>query len=362
MKIVKLTANNQKQIIKQAATVLKQGGLVIYPTETVYGAGVDAVSQKAVNKLLAYKSRREGKPLSIAVANQSMAEKYVKINKQAEELYIKFLPGPYTIISKSKNQLAQGVASEFNTIGIRIPQYQLILDLVKKFQRPVTATSANISNKKRPYEITDILNNISQTQKKLIDLIIDAGTLPRNEPSTVIDTTMSTPLTVRGKSEVVKTEDIKKAFTLTTNSEQETKTVAGKVLLQNWDQIKRQGLIVALSGELGAGKTIFAKGIAEFLQIKNTITSPTYTYLKEYDYNRHQIKGKFYHLDLWKIDDKQDLATLKINHLPGKKNIIAIEWWDQVESFLPNIKPDIVVKLAIQVKNKRQLAFYQKDK
>lgn len=358
MKIIKLTNTNHRQVIDQAVVVLKKGGLVIYPTETVYGAGVDATNQVAVTKLLNYKTRREGKPLSIAVSDQKMSKKFVFVNDQAQKFYDKFLPGPYTIISESKQSLATGVASEFNTVGIRIPQYQFILDLVKKYNGPITATSANASDKKQPYSVDDILDNLSVKQKNLIDLIIDAGTLPKNEPSTVIDTTLSTPLTLRGVDVQKKTED-SELITLISHNEQETRAIAGKIMLKHWNQIKQAGLIIGLNGELGAGKTIFAKGIADFLQIKDTITSPTYTYLKEYAYDRHQAKGWFYHLDLWRLDQAEDAKSLQIDQLLGEKNIIVFEWWSQVKNLLPHIKPDIEVELTVLSEEKRQLKIYE---
>jgi L-threonylcarbamoyladenylate synthase len=92
----------------QTKEILAQGGLVLFPTETTYGAGVDATNQLAVNKLLAYKSRREGKPLSVLVANPEMAGKFVEINDQAQQLYDQFLPGPVTVISKSLGSGGRG--------------------------------------------------------------------------------------------------------------------------------------------------------------------------------------------------------------------------------------------------------------
>lgn len=359
MQIIKLTHNNHQQVIDQAIAVLKNNGLIIYPTETVYGAGVDACNQVAVAKLLRYKTRREGKPLSIAVASQAMAKKYVKVNEQAQKLYDKFLPGPYTIISKGKQTLAQGVASEFNTVGIRIPQHQLILELVNQYGRAITATSANASDKKRPYSVDDILNNLSLKQKNLIELIIDADTLPRNEPSIVIDTTLSTPLTLRGEG-VKKKANHSQPFIFISHSEKETRDIAGKILFKYWEQIKQRGLVIGLTGELGAGKTIFAKGIADFLQIKDIITSPTYTYLKEYSYDRYQVRGCFHHLDLWRLDQTQDAQFLQIEQLLAKKNVIAFEWWNHTKKLLPQVKPDIEVELKVLTTKKRQLKVYEK--
>ncbi|MDP4030857.1 MAG: Sua5/YciO/YrdC/YwlC family protein, partial [Patescibacteria group bacterium] len=98
--------------LNQAAKVLRAGGLIIYPTETCYGAGVDATNQAAVDKLLRYKTRREGRPLSVAVSDKTMASKYVKLNTSAINLYKNFLPGPLTVVSAGRHKLAKGVESE----------------------------------------------------------------------------------------------------------------------------------------------------------------------------------------------------------------------------------------------------------
>jgi len=361
MKIIKLTTNNQTTVLAQAVACLQKGGLIIYPTETVYGAGVDATNPQAVQKLLSYKTRREGKPLSIAVSDRKMASLYVEINQQAKNLYQQFLPGPYTVISQSKNNLAPGVASEFNTIGVRIPQYELVVKLVQLLQQPITATSANASGKKRPYAIADLLNNLSQKQKNQIDLIIDAGILPKNEPSVVIDTTLSTPLTMRDTREQYSTTAKAKPriSVFISQNDQETQELAGKILLKYWTQLKTTGLIIGLDGELGAGKTIFAKGIAQFLQIEAKITSPTYTYLKEYQYNRHQVRGNFYHLDLWRVAAAQDLHSLAIDQLCQPKNILAIEWWTQATSLLSTIKPKLLLKIEVLKNNHRQITLIE---
>ncbi|KKS30504.1 MAG: Sua5/YciO/YrdC/YwlC family protein, partial [Candidatus Amesbacteria bacterium GW2011_GWA2_42_12] len=163
---------------------------MIYPTETTYGIGVDATNQRAVNALLTYKKRREGKPLSIAVFDMNMAEKFVDLNQAARNIYASFLPGPVTVVSKGKHVVVTGVESENGSLGIRIPAYDLVLQIVKAFGKPITATSANASYKKRPYCLEDIMQFLSPRQKSLIDLVIDAGELPHNEPSTVIDTTL----------------------------------------------------------------------------------------------------------------------------------------------------------------------------
>lgn len=340
MKIIAMNQTNPQEAIAEAETVLRAGGLVLFPTETVYGAGVDATNPEAVKKLLAYKSRREGKPLSIAVTDVAMAEKYVDVNDAAKKIYDRLLPGPVTVVSIGKNVVAEGVESEFGTLGVRIPDYQLILDLVKALGKPITATSANGSGQKRPYTIKDVTDNLSEKQKNLIDLVLDVGELPKNPPSTVIDTTLSTPVTVRSGA-LAETGDLSSRTANTrlhSKSETETKAVAGKVLLKHWDDIKEKGLLIGLDGPLGVGKTIFTKGAAKFLGITETLTSPTYTYIEEYDFIRHGFEGKLYHLDVWKIDSEQQFKLLEFESLLKPGTVVIVEWMQQVRSFIDEMK------------------------
>lgn len=344
MQILKLDAAgipaiSANECVTQAVAVLRAGGLILFPTETVYGAGVDATNPEAVAKLLAYKSKREGKPLSIAVTDIEMAQKYVELNESAKKMYARFLPGPVTVVSKARQNsaLVPGVISEFGTVGVRIPAYDLIHDIVKALGKPMTATSANASGKKRPHSIADVFEGLSGKQKGLIDLVIDAGILPPNEPSTVIDTTLSTPITLRsgaidaaGEKERAAGEE---TTTLTTNSESETKMLAGKLLLKYWNTIRSTGLVIGLDGSLGTGKTIFAKGVADFLGIKETITSPTYSYIQEYEYERHGVTGTFFHLDVWKIDTAEQAKLLEIPSLIKPNSVVVIEWWEQIKQF-----------------------------
>ena len=359
MKILKLDLKEQKNwptIIDSANKVIRQGGLVIYPTETVYGIGADPHNPEAIAKLLKYKSRREGKPMSIAVVDQKMATSYVEINQQATSFYDRFLPGPFTVVSKLNPQanVDPQVASEFKTLGIRIPDFPFILVWLKKLGQGITSTSANASGKKRPYAVSDIFNNLSEKQKSLVDLVIDAGQLSKNDPSTVIDTTLSAPLALRGKI------DQGKFTKFASKSETETKDLAARLVLKNWNRVRKSGLIFGLNGQLGVGKTIFAKGVAKFLKIDEEITSPTYSYLNEYDFKRHQTKGVFYHLDAWKIDCKEEVEFLEIENLLKKNNIIVIEWWQQIAAYLPKeVKEQAIILDISQNKEKRQIKLWQ---
>jgi len=333
MQIIQLTNLNQQVVLQVAQKVLAARGLMIFPTETTYGIGVIATSEAAVKRLLTYKSRREGKPLSIAVADQAMAERFVILNEQARVLYKQLLPGPVTVISQAKlGMLAPGVVSEFGTLGVRIPDYPFVLELVKLLGKPITATSANGSGKPRPYSVAALLSNLTVKQRSLIDLVLDAGTLPTNPPSTVIDTTLSTPVTLRQGAIVVDGSDTRTI--LRSNSLEETKRIAGKLCLQHWDAVAKSGLVFALDGPLGAGKTVFAQGVAEFLGVRERLTSPTYSYMQEYPFARHQTTGTLYHCDFWKIDAQATFERLELASVLGSSKVVVIEWFAQVQEYL----------------------------
>ena len=336
-------------IIATTVECLKKGGLVIFPTETTYGAGVDVTNQDAVYKLLAFKSRREGKPLSIAVTSRAMAEQYVELNQQSRTLYQQFLPGPMTVVSNSKGEVAIGVESEFGTLGVRIPDYPLAQQILAAFGGAITATSANASGQARPYKIDKLLENLSLKQRSLIDLVIDAGELPHHPPSTVIDTTLSAPVTLRQGS-ITPQSSTDQSLNLKTQSEQATEQLAGRLLLKHWDEIKLSGFLIGLNGELGAGKTVFTRGVAKFLQIDDQITSPTYSYMAEYPFNRHGFRGTLHHLDLWKIESAAELSRLKIGKLLHPGSVVVVEWWSQVAQWLrPTIEQSRQVMMLVTI-------------
>ncbi len=341
MKIIQI----EKVNIDKICDVLKKGGLVIMPTETVYGAFVDATNPKAVEKLNQYKKRPFGKPYSVAVSDQKMAERYVFLNETAKNLYQNFLPGPLTIISKGKGKAAKGVESETGTLGIRIPDYKLVIEVIKKYGKPLTATSANQSYKKTPYRVSDILENISEKQKGLIDIIIDAGTLPPNKPSTVIDTTGDDALILR-KGDV----EIKDKKEFLSKSEKETEELAKEIWLKFKKFKGQRAIIFALEGEMGAGKTIFTKGLAKALGVKEEIVSPTYDLLIEY---QTQEKVSLVHIDTWRMIEPSEIEEVKLKDKISDHSVIAIEWADKVEQIIRKYNEEaIVIWVKIEYANK----------
>lgn len=316
--------------------ILKKGGLVIYPTETMYGVGADATNPKAIKKLTEYKNRPFGKPYSVAVENIEMAEKYVEINKSAKELYKKFLPGPMTIISKGKHTVSSGVESEDGTLGIRIPDYPKLIELLKMFGKPITSTSANASYKKRPYSINDILENISDKQKSLIDLIIDVGRLPKNDPSTVIDTTLDDLVTLRqGEIKISDKNEI------LSTGEEKTRNLA-KELWQKYETHKnKRAIVFALQGEMGTGKTIFTKGLGRAMGITELITSPTYAI--ENDYHIPNSNLELNHIDVWRLEDPKELTALGFSDLIKRKSVVVVEWAEKVSDTIREFDEEAII-------------------
>lgn len=330
MEIIK----NDRNAISKAVAVLKNGGLVIYPTETLYGIGADATNPKAVKKLTEYKNRPFGKAYSIAVENQKMAEKYVELNITAKNLYREFLPGPLTIISKGIHKVAPGVESEDGTLGIRIPKYKLVIDIIEAFAKPITSTSANASYKKRPYTVSDILSNISDKQKSLIDLIIDAGELPQNDPSTVIDTTLDDPVVLRQGE--IKLSDINEILS---KDEEATQNLAKEIWQKYEKHEGRRAIIFALEGEMGAGKTQFTKGLAKAMGIEELVTSPTFALENEYQTG----KEKLYHFDAWRLENSDEMKTLGFPNLIKNKSVVSIEWAERVADVVREFDDEAIV-------------------
>jgi L-threonylcarbamoyladenylate synthase len=328
---MKLNKGNVEEIVSKAVEVLSKGGTVVYPTETCYGIAVDATSQEAVDKLKEYKQFRGQKPFSIAVTSMEMASEFVLINEIAENIYKNYLPGPITVVSKSRGNVPNGVESDWGTVGIRIPAHDIPIKIVERFGKPITATSANVSYKSLPYSIENLLKNTPKKSLKYLDLIIDAGELPKNVPSTVLDTTMNSLEVLReGKIEF---EDAVKKSKLyrqvVTKTPDETVEFAKKIAEFFTDRHLNGSLVFALSGELGAGKTQFSKGIGEFLKVEDVVNSPTYTIINEYKYSEGNEERVLAHMDTWRITDLNEFRRSGLQEYLENFGIIVIEWADK---------------------------------
>jgi len=328
MRIIK----EDKKAINIAVKSLQNGHLVFMATETVYIAAVDATNEKAVKKLITFKNRPFGKPFSVGVTDLKMAKKYVVLNDTAKNLYKRFLPGPVTVVSTGTHKVAIGVEAENGTLGVRIPDYDFFQKVCKNFDGPITATSANASYQRRPYKLSDILDNVSEKQKKLIDLMVDAGELPHNEPSTVIDTTIEDKPIILRQGEI----KLKGENEILSRSEENTQNIA-KELWQKYEKFSgNRSIIYALEGQMGTGKTQFVKGLARAMGIKEQVTSPSYDLLNSYNLLTH--------IDIWRmLNPDQELKDLDIKNLVTHKSVIAIEWADRSLETIKKYSDDAII-------------------
>jgi len=336
MKVLEIKVN-YKKIIEETAKVLRGGGLVVFPSDTVYILAVDPTNEKGVKKLLEFKNRWTGKAISVAVLDKKMAKDYVKLNENGENIYTNLLPGPFTVVSNGKHKVFKDIEAENGTLGIRIPDNKYIHDLVKTLGKPVTATSANLSGRTPNYSIASFLKPLSNKKKEMIDLIVDAGKLPRNKPSTVIDATES-ELKILRRGDLI----TKNSQTLISKSEKETEKIAefllkkfgGEVETPYMASLQKKPLIFALTGDLGCGKTVFSRKIGHLLGVKEKITSPTFVIYNEYKLVKSSSSlssykvgniDSFLHFDLYRIRADYELEEIKFFEL-FKDSITCIEW------------------------------------
>lgn len=175
--------------IEEIVEVLSQGGLIVYPTETVYGLGVDATSETALEKLWAFKGERGDKPVLCAVSDVEMAEKYVKLSELGRKVVQKYWPGAVAIVAISKGLVSKKAQGEGENLGLRNPDNKLMMETIKTLGKPITSTSANISGAMTARSLSEFLATVPKERQNLIDLFIDAGELPLRVPSTIVDTT-----------------------------------------------------------------------------------------------------------------------------------------------------------------------------
>ncbi len=186
METLKLSETATIVAARSAENVLRDGGVVLYPTDTLYGLGVDALNDRAVDKIYQIKKRDVKSPLPVIVTDMQMAKKYGDYNDLAQRLAQKFLPGPLMLVLKKNPSLSGGVARDTRTIGIRIAKSDFCVEMLKHFGAPITATSANKSGAPVQSTVSEILKQLGPWAD-LIDLVIDGGELMEKKPSTVVD-------------------------------------------------------------------------------------------------------------------------------------------------------------------------------
>lgn len=355
MRIVKLKKNNQAKVIQLVREVLTQDGLVVIPSDTVYGLAAKASSDIAVGKILDFKGRQSDKGIAIFLTKLSQIKNYTWYHGSQLEIIKSLLPGQFTVVLNSKHQLSALLEPRDGTLGIRIVEDVFINQLLEATKFPLTATSANISGKGPHYSIASLLKTLSGRRKALLDLVVDAGRLPKVPPSTVVRL-------IKENLEILRDGLLnpKLLIRYESRSEKKTKILAQRIFQHFWqEKLKNQAVVVLLRGDLGSGKTVFSKGIGDLFN--QDLVSPTFVLLDEYLINQETVKT-IYHLDLYRIEEEAEIVDLKLENFLQAGNLMLIEWGEKL-SILNNLRKRGAVFYWLQIesksKNKRQLKLFQ---
>ncbi len=182
-KYINLKETKNYEEIKQASEAIKQGKLVLFPTETVYGIGADALNEEAVKKIYEAKGRASDNPLIAHISNLEMLKKLVKeVGRIEEKLIDAFWPGPLTIIFNKTDLVPYIITAGLETVAIRMPSNQIARKLIEYSKTPIAAPSANISGKPSGTLVEDILQELDGK----VEYIIDGGKVDIGLESTVV--------------------------------------------------------------------------------------------------------------------------------------------------------------------------------
>ena len=171
----------QSRHIQRAVESLRDGGVVVYPTDTVYGLGCDITSKHALERIVRIKGRDPKKPLSFVCADLTHISRYARVSNMAYRILKRFLPGAYTFVLEASSEVPKMLLTRQKTVGIRVPEHAVCSALVKELGNPILSTSANPAG-------ADPLNNPREIQEilgKQVDFILDSGVLAQ-VPSTVV--------------------------------------------------------------------------------------------------------------------------------------------------------------------------------
>jgi tRNA threonylcarbamoyl adenosine modification protein (Sua5/YciO/YrdC/YwlC family) len=190
--------NPQQRLIGMAVDVLKKGGVICYPTDTMYGIGCDIFNQKAVKRVHEIRQRPQHKPFSFMCASLTDISQYAHVSSPAYRLLRKHLPGPYTMVLPGSKLVPKIMLTKQKTVGIRLPQSPICLALIEQLGNPVLNTSALREDREAPvdgFAVEELFGS-------MVDLIIDGGEVCP-EPSTVISLVEELPEILReGKGDI----------------------------------------------------------------------------------------------------------------------------------------------------------------
>lgn len=181
--LIQLSNENYAEVIDKAANILINGGIIAYPTETLYGLGAKYDVEQALDRIFTLKKRPEEKTLTLIIGDLSQLSFITDfIPDSAKELMRNFWPGPLTLVFKAKKSISKSLVLD-DTVAVRIPGDSFALRLARLVPFPFTATSANISNMPAAQDAATVFNYFGTG----VDLIIDGGKTPGEPPSTIVD-------------------------------------------------------------------------------------------------------------------------------------------------------------------------------
>lgn len=193
-KILKIEDGNEDEVIREAGEILKSGGLVAFPTETVYGLGGDALKEDAARKIYSAKGRPSDNPLIVHIADiGALDELASEIPECAYKLAEAFWPGPLTMIFKKKDIVPYGTTGGLDTVAIRMPSHPVAHRLIKDSGVYIAAPSANLSGRPSPTRAEHVIEDMDGR----IDMIIDGGAIEIGIESTIVDVTCEVPMILR---------------------------------------------------------------------------------------------------------------------------------------------------------------------
>lgn len=193
--VIKIDENNiDTRAIKEAGDVIRHGGLVAFPTETVYGLGADGMDEAASSKIYAAKGRPSDNPLILHIASIEQLDRIAaEIPAKARLLMDKFWPGPMTLVFKKKAEVPYGTTGGLETVAVRFPKHAVALELIKAAGTPIAAPSANTSGRPSPTKAGHVIEDMDGR----IDMIIDGGQVGIGIESTIVDVTQEIPMILR---------------------------------------------------------------------------------------------------------------------------------------------------------------------
>ena len=182
------------EVLTKAADFIKKGGLVAFPTETVYGLGGDGLNSEAASKIYKAKGRPSDNPLILHINDQKMLHKIVNdVNSMAKKIMTAFCPGPITLILPKSDIVPSSVTGGLNTVAVRMPDNDIARELIRLSNTPIAAPSANISGRPSPTTAQAVYNDLHDR----IDMILDGGACHFGVESTIVDCTEDVPIILR---------------------------------------------------------------------------------------------------------------------------------------------------------------------